>query len=268
MNLLLRVASGAVLIIAVGICLWLGGPVIGGLLAVAVIAGCREYAGLCSRLGAAPLPWLLYPTALWWALRFYLPSGFPAVEIGLGAGLVLGLLGVVALRAPLVRFMSSLIGAVCIGLCLGYFGAIQSLPGHLDHFGLRLVVLALIGPVTGDTVAYFAGTAFGRHRFFPSISPKKSVEGAVAGGGAVVAVLALLAPTLTGMPAWQGALLGLLVTVAAQGGDLAESQFKREAGVKDSSQMIPGHGGVLDRLDSLLLVGPVVFCFVKLVALT
>ena len=99
----------------------------------------------------------------------------------------------------------------------------------------------------------------------PRISPKKTWEG-IAGGtvGAIVAGL-VLSVWLLGIPWWQGILLGALVAVAAPFGDLAESLFKRQANVKDSSQLIPGHGGVLDRIDSLLFVFPIVTYFAFLV---
>jgi phosphatidate cytidylyltransferase len=79
---------------------------------------------------------------------------------------------------------------------------------------------------------------------------------------------AVLGAVLLGISAWLGAVLGLLVAIAAQGGDLAESALKRQAGAKDSSRLIPGHGGLLDRLDSLVLVAPVVYCLYRLISLT
>ena len=117
-----------------------------------------------------------------------------------------------------------------------------------------------------DTMAYFIGRALGKHLWWPRISPKKTWEG-LAGGtsGALVAGL-VCGVWLLALPWWQGLLLGALVAVAAPFGDLAESLFKRLAHVKDSSQLIPGHGGALDRVDSLLFVFPVVTYFALMVA--
>ena len=111
------------------------------------------------------------------------------------------------------------------------------------------------------------GSATGRRPFFRSISPKKTLEGAVAGAAGSILVGALAGPALVGLSAAAGVGLGALTAVAAQGGDLVESAFKRAAGAKDSSGLIPGHGGLLDRIDSLVLVGPVVYCYLKLIAL-
>jgi phosphatidate cytidylyltransferase len=128
------------------------------------------------------------------------------------------------------------------------------------------VALAVGGAVVGDSAAYFVGSAIGRHPFFHSISPRKSLEGAVAGAVASILVGAIAGPWLIGISVPLGAGLGALMAVAAQGGDLVESAIKRQAGVKDSGTLIPGHGGLLDRADSLVLMAPVVYCYLKLIA--
>ena len=124
-----------------------------------------------------------------------------------------------------------------------------------------------------DTGAYFVGRSVGRHKLIPSVSPGKSVEGAL--GGLVLAIVAawlyertVLVPVahLAFVPG-AALLFGAVVSAAAQVGDLAESLIKREAGVKDSSHVIPGHGGVLDRLDSLLFVLPTAYWLLGLLRL-
>lgn len=129
--------------------------------------------------------------------------------------------------------------------------------------GTAVVALPVLLTWASDTGAYFAGRAFGKRKLIPSVSPGKTVAGAI--GGLVLSVVVcwayaqwVLRPVaLLGMTTLDAVLFGALVSVAAQVGDLAESLLKRDTGVKDSSHIIPGHGGVLDRFDSLLFVLPV-----------
>lgn len=114
-----------------------------------------------------------------------------------------------------------------------------------------------------DTCAYFVGRAIGKTPLAPSISPNKTSEGAIAGmAGAIFACL--IANTLLGLNAiiWQALLLGVIIGALAQSGDLVESALKRKAGVKDSGFLIPGHGGILDRMDSIMLGVPATYYFV------
>ena len=131
--------------------------------------------------------------------------------------------------------------------------------------GTILLMLPILLTWATDTGAYFFGRALGRHKLIPSVSPAKTVEGAV--GGVVVAVVAawlyvmfLLEPfaQLSMVPVGL-VVFAIVISVVAQIGDLAESLFKRDAGVKDSSRLLPGHGGILDRFDSLLFVLPVAY---------
>ncbi len=117
-----------------------------------------------------------------------------------------------------------------------------------------------------DSAAYFAGRAFGRHKLFPRVSPNKTWEGAVAGVVfAVAAFCAARALVLPYLSAGSAILCGLIVGGFGQIGDLAESLLKRDAGVKDSSTIIPGHGGVLDRFDSLMFVSPLIYFYLDFV---
>lgn len=130
--------------------------------------------------------------------------------------------------------------------------------------GLSVTLLAFICIWAADTGAYIIGKIFGRTRL-SSISPKKTVEGAVFGVSASVAVAVMGAWSLE-WPVWQltGVGLGLLIGIASLLGDLTESMMKRDAGVKDSGQLIPGHGGILDRADSYVFTAPLVYYFVTL----
>ena len=116
-----------------------------------------------------------------------------------------------------------------------------------------------------DIFAYFGGSTFGKHKLYPKVSPKKSIEGAVSGFlGAFVTVYFANVYLLPELSFAQVCVLVILLGLFGQIGDLIESLFKRDAGVKDSGNSIPGHGGVLDRLDSFIFVTPVVLITVKL----
>lgn len=128
--------------------------------------------------------------------------------------------------------------------------------------GRRWVLLVLIMTMVCDSSAYFVGSAWGQHRLYPAISPKKSVEGAI--GGLAGSVLAALSAPLWLLPdaGWVNCLMiGVLAGVLGQLGDLFESMIKRYADIKDSGTIFPGHGGMLDRIDSLLFSFPAVFVF-------
>jgi len=119
------------------------------------------------------------------------------------------------------------------------------------HLGANDTLLAVLPLWAGDSAAYFVGKKLGKHALAPKISPKKSWEGAIANFLACIAISLALMPLL-GHPWWLHALAGALCGVFGQMGDLYESKMKREAGVKDSGSLLPGHGGLLDRIDSLL----------------
>jgi phosphatidate cytidylyltransferase len=130
----------------------------------------------------------------------------------------------------------------------------------------RTWLLVLVATVwTFDSLAYVSGRTFKRGRFFPHISPNKTMSGVVGGTIAAVIVAGILVWAAGGGPIG-GMVLGLVIAVAAQSGDLAESMLKRAAGAKDSGSLIPGHGGILDRVDSFLFAAPVMFGYLVLVA--
>jgi phosphatidate cytidylyltransferase len=153
---------------------------------------------------------------------------------------------------------AALFGTVYIGVPLGSLVAVRTLGGR----GALLLLLATV--IISDSAQFYAGSLFGRRRLAPSISPKKSVEGAI--GGFVGGGLALLIIGQWWLPAVSPMMrlgLGLVVVAAGILGDLFESQMKRTAGVKDSSALIPGHGGVLDRIDALLFAAPAYYLFLR-----
>jgi phosphatidate cytidylyltransferase len=136
-----------------------------------------------------------------------------------------------------------------------------------DDVCMLFLLFILFSVWISDSSAYFIGKRFGKHKLAPRVSPKKTWEGAVAGfiGGAGGFVFLSLF-FIDGFPIIHSIVVGFIIGTIGQIGDLAESQLKRDAGVKDSSALIPGHGGILDRFDSLLLIMPVVALYILLVS--
>lgn len=163
----------------------------------------------------------------------------------------------------------SFFGAVFVGLAISFFIKLQQLgfTGEGGHLGGKLVLAVFIGVWTCDSLAYFVGSAIGRHKIFPRVSPNKSWEGSLSGlAGALVAMLILVQISwLPGLTYWDAIVLGLITGVAGQIGDFAESLVKRDVGVKDSSNLLPGHGGAWDRLDSILFAAPLSYLYLTLV---
>lgn len=118
---------------------------------------------------------------------------------------------------------------------------------------------------SNDTGAYLAGKAFGKHKLFERISPNKTWEGSIGGALLAISIAILTGYFFTNLPLWQWAVIGLIISVFGSMGDLAESLFKRSMSVKDSGNIMPGHGGILDRFDGLLIASPFVFAFLLLV---
>jgi phosphatidate cytidylyltransferase len=151
---------------------------------------------------------------------------------------------------------ASMYGLIYIGVPLGLLVLIHRLGGR------ETVLLLIATVVISDTAQYYTGRALGRRPLAPAISPKKTVEGAI--GGLLVATIFFVAASRAVLPfarTWTVVAAGAAVVVAGIAGDLFESRLKRTAGLKDSSHLIPGHGGVLDRIDALLFATPVFYVF-------
>ncbi len=229
-----------------------------------VLAGALyEYWGLTRAMGEPAPLWILVPFSYLLLLREHLPSWAP-LPLLLAAATVLGLGAMVFLRdwrQSLNRWALAIGGSLWLGLLLSFYASLFFRQQPDPQRRGFLIVLAVFATIwIGDTAAMLIGLRFGRHRFFPRISPKKTLEGAIAELIASTIFFAIAGSILGfGLPA--SALLGLLIGAVAEVGDLMESQIKRTAGVKDASHLIPGHGGVLDRIDSLLPVGAVVYYY-------
>lgn len=148
-----------------------------------------------------------------------------------------------------------------------HMGPEVTLFGKTFEQGLYFLLLIFFVILFTDMAAYFFGIKFGKHKLSPVISPKKSVEGAVAGGLSAI-IVGLVIGYFIGISFYHSFVLSLIVTVMAQLGDLSESLIKRDAGVKDSGNSLPGHGGFLDRADSYLFSIPVAYFYIKYFVLT
>jgi len=255
--------------VVVGIPLVVGAAWGGGvwwtlLVVVAVLAGATEFVRLHAGLSAEARAASAGGAVVLASLIVVVPGGrLPAILI-LAAWLWLVAAVVAHLRASADRgtvvwgpWPTAALGAVYLGLAGGVL-----VRWRLEAPAAALVWLMVILWST-DIAAYFVGLAAGRHKVAPQISPGKSWEGSIAGVAAAVATAALGSKAL-GVPVWAGAGLGIVIGITAQAGDLFKSTMKRRAGVKDTGTLLPGHGGVIDRIDGLLVAAPVAYLLVRL----
>ncbi|QQE76163.1 phosphatidate cytidylyltransferase [Brevibacillus composti] len=147
----------------------------------------------------------------------------------------------------------TLVGALYIGYGFAFMAALRNVPDT----GFMMTVLVIIGIWTTDSGAYFVGKAIGKRKLWPAISPNKTIEGSVGGLLAAVAVVLAVNAWIGNIPVEKALMIALVTGIAGQLGDLIESAIKRHFGVKDSGRIFPGHGGVLDRFDSMILVFPI-----------
>ncbi len=257
---MLRLLSGLVLIVLVGAAIWfLPTPALLVVAEAVLVLGFVEYARLADALGAR-IPRVVAGAATVLAAAS-LALAYP-LELPLLAALIAVCAVIIGARVPgpgvLTDVSASLFPVLYLGLPIGALVAIHGVGGR------EAVLLLLATMVVSDTAQYYTGRMFGRRRLSPVISPKKTVEGAIGGFIVAPAVMALLARWWLPQAAPSILLLlGLLLVGVGIAGDLFESLLKRSAGVKDSSALIPGHGGVLDRIDSLLFAAPAFYLFLR-----
>ncbi len=273
----LRLLS-AVVLIPVLICVLIAGqPWLTLTVALICALAAWETFALLRSGGFVVEPWLGVAGALLAVLDAVLGPRYPAVSVGYVAIVVVAF-GTIALRQPEPRlgfqaWLSGAFGVLYVGLLAFTVRILEAAPpipatawlvGILDAGRVWLLVLVL-GVWTYDTFAYLAGRGIGRGRFMNHISPSKTWSGVIGGTLAAMAMTGALA-TAAGHATLGGIVLGLLIAVTAQAGDLVESLLKRTAGAKDSGSIIPGHGGMLDRVDSFLFAAPAVYLYLVAVA--
>jgi phosphatidate cytidylyltransferase len=270
-----RIATAAVGIPLALLVIWVGGWPLAVVVALIAVLGIGEFMRLRRAnhrytigFGYVLSPLLVLGAAL--VQPHYAGEGcrYEGLALYLAGGLASALLLPLLERRSEMRWVSPEFASMILGLfyvpfLLGYMLLLRSIaPGTVRHtpvpVGAALLFLAIGACWVTDAAAYLVGRKIGRHKLAPKISPGKTIEGGVAGlVGAVLFVGAL--GTWVGLPIWSAALLGVTLGVVGQLGDLFESWLKRRAGVKDSGALLPGHGGVLDRFDSLLFVAPVAY---------
>ncbi len=257
-----RVISAIVLIPVVAVLAWLGGWWFSAFVAFYAGVTAWELLRMLGKLDfAQPLIWLGAPVAVLLVLESGLPPDPIRFQAILGIIILVGL--IIALfinrRNTPTDLLLTLGAAFYLGMTLRFLALLRN-----REDGLAWLTLTALTVWAVDTGAYFTGMAMGKHKFWPRISPKKTWEGFFGGllAGAIVAAL-LTAYLIPAAVWWQGALLGLIIGAVGPLGDLSESLFKRQSGIKDSSNLIPGHGGFFDRIDSFIVVAPVVYLLIQ-----
>lgn len=210
--------------------------------------------------------------AAWPAILYWAPSA-PVSAIAL---LALGMVGIAAAQMldegseeAIASVAVTVFGATYVGLLFGHLVLVREIareiPGAPYWLGAALLGIPIVLTWVNDSAAYMVGRSWGRRRLLESVSPGKSVEGAL---GALVVTTAVAVPLCLFVDRWVGLFgaidavwIGALVSVAGPVGDLIVSSFKRDAGVKDTSRIMPGHGGVLDRFDSMLVTVPAFYYY-------
>ena len=255
-----RILSACVFVPVILAAVFFGSWVFTALVLAIVVIGGYEYGKMVEVNDCHFRPWLYYPSGV---ILVVLAQLFPenpgillaALFLSFAAYMVFFILGKYPLKEIAVNFVAVVYLPVTMCTAVLLRSSIED--------GMWFLYLLLIIQWFTDSGAYLLGSAFGRHKLMPKVSPKKSVEGAV--GGIIVAVIgAVLLNAFTGLlPVGLMIAAAIIVSIGGQIGDLCESAVKRWAGVKDSGKLIPGHGGILDRFDSMLFASPLLYFIVS-----
>lgn len=273
-----RVITALWFVPILGVVVWFGGEP--GFTALMVILGILAAVEFYRMVAVSKTPSLTYFGLVWTAffilsrssklLTFLEPHFNPdlLIPLLLTSAVILSLIGLLGRRqkeGALTSWVWTIAGILYVGWLLSHLVAIRGLDD-----GRNWVFFILFVTWVSDTSAFFIGRRSGRHKLAPNISPGKTWEGAIGGiCGAILMSILFFTTTLFQLPLiyWQVILLSVLVSVFGQLGDLVESLFKRNMGVKDSGKLMPGHGGILDRIDSVVFAGVVVYYYVIWVVL-
>lgn len=269
-----RLLSGILLVIIALVTIISGGPVLWITVALISLIGMRELykpfsienelPGICGYLFA-----VLHDLLLFALDGGFLPGESRDWFLGLFMALIISLMAVMVFSYPKYhadQLMAAFFGVFYVAVMLSYIYQIRILPG-----GSYTVWLVFICSWGCDTCAYCVGMLIGKHKMAPKLSPKKSVEGGIGGiaGAALIAVLYALAINHwggAGVNAASFAVIGAAGGMISQVGDLGASAIKRNYGIKDYGKLIPGHGGILDRFDSVIFTAPIIYYLAVLIS--
>jgi len=258
-----RLATAAIGIPVLALALFWGPPIVIVVVCVVVAAiGLWEFYALLAARGVAPLRVTGYVLAAGFFIQTVRPALVPPALVPIAAVIVLVAMLTRAGDVPgsVTSAAATLLGAAWLGGLGGTMASLRLVP--IERGGPWVEMLLLTTVMMADSAALFVGSAIGRHKLAPRISPGKTWEG-LAGGllGGIAGALIVRQFGLQWIPLTHMVVLAVLVTLAGVAGDLAESLLKRWAAVKDSGTLFPGHGGMLDRLDSLLVGAPVLYYY-------
>lgn len=262
-NLAQRVFAAAIFGPVLLALFWLGGYWLFVAWCGVVAVGAWEFYRMLASKGLQPWTWFGIVASLVWC-GFAFTTGLNAFSLFFSVLLFLAFAGALFVGQPGYRLLNA--GGMLLGVCyVGFLGSFVLLVRNTSVIDASeqgaFAVLILLGIWADDVMAYFAGRWFGRWHPFPTISPGKTEAGFIGGLIAALLVMGFGAQTLGLFDSTQGLILGALVGIGAPLGDLVESMIKRDMEVKDTSQLIPGHGGVLDRFDSVFFVFPLVYLY-------
>jgi len=257
-----RVLIAALLIPTIIVITWIGGIVFALVVGVAALLATWEFFRLMEKGGFRPL----WPMGLVLTLLLILNAFLPHLRLlplALSAWLIITTTWQLFRRTPypVVDWALTLTGGFYIGWLISHFISLRLLPQ-----GYTWVMLTFLITWAGDSGAYFAGLKWGKRPFWPRLSPKKTWEGTI-GGWLAGMLAAIILGTIGGVALPHSLALGVIVATITPFGDLAISMVKRQVGVKDSGSLFPGHGGMLDRVDSLLFAVVGVYYYVVNVVL-
>jgi len=264
------VARGLTILVAVpiiAVCIYFGGAAFLALVLALALFSLNEFYSLMQKKGFQPAYWIGNVATIFFLIVAFLAlkkNWEPAHSAIFTVAVIVALGLTVFLRRPkkvIEDVAVTILGMIYIGWFFSYLIFIRALTEH----GAFLFFL-MITIWSNDIVAYLVGKSMGSHKLNPEISPKKTIEGSVA--GFIVCVLAAgVFANFIQMDLAHALILGAIIGIVAQVSDLVESLIKREAGAKDSSQMVPGHGGVLDRMDSFILTAPLMYYYIVWIGL-
>lgn len=276
-----RVISALVISIIGITAVVIGGIVLDILLLLLAVVGLYEFYGAFEKKGHSPVKIYGFIYIAIFALMLFLDGDsfmsiileteafgtlniFPIIFI-LSFLLLLSVIVVKFEKYNIVDISITLFGGFYVVVLLSYFVRLRDLSG-----GIYLFFIAIAGAVATDTFAFFVGKKFGKKKLLPAVSPKKTVAGCIGGfvGNiiliSVAGIILTLTNTYTGIAVYHYPIIAVIISLVAQIGDLTASSIKRYTGVKDFGKLIPGHGGILDRIDSYIFAVPVVYYYLIL----